>query len=131
MSDELPEADSAPWWAALERGELLFQHCGQCRSVVFYPRSHCPECLAADLKWSKSSGRGTVYTYTVVHRGTKGFEGKVPYVVALVELEEGFRLMSNIIDLPPEKVRVGMPVAAKFAKGPGGRTLPLFAPSST
>ena len=131
MSDELPEADNAPWWAALERSELLFQRCGRCQSVVFYPRSHCPECLAPDLAWSKSSGRGTVYTFTVVHRAVRAFEGKAPYVVALVELDEGFRLMTNIVDCPPENVRVGMPVAAKFVKGSDGKTLPLFAPRTT
>ncbi len=112
-----PTAISAPFWRAAAQGKLLLQRCRRCSSFIYYPRPFCPTCLSDDLEWKEASGRGTVYTYTVVRRAaTPAFADKVPYVLAIVELEEGPRMLTNIVGCPPEEVSVGMPVRATFEK---------------
>jgi uncharacterized OB-fold protein len=112
-----PTRISAPFWRAAAEGRLLLQFCRPCRSFIYYPRPFCPSCWREDLEWREASGRGRVYTYTVVRRAaTPAFADKVPYVLAIVELEEGPRMVTNIVGCRPEEVRVGMPVRAVFEK---------------
>jgi uncharacterized OB-fold protein len=120
------DGDSRPYWEGLAQGELRIQRCKNCAKAVFYPRAMCPHCHADELEWMVASGKGTIYTYTVTHQAFGPFAEDVPFVVALVELEEGARMMSRIIDAPRERVRIGAPVMVTF-RGTGEElTLPYF-----
>lgn len=131
MADRpVPLADdvSRPYWEAAGRGELLFQECPACGHRQLYPRALCTVC-AATPEWRTSSGRGTVYSCTVIRQNwAQPFREMLPYVVAMVELEEGPRLMSNVTDCSPEDVSVGMPVEAWFLAVEDGMALPMFRP---
>jgi uncharacterized OB-fold protein len=121
------DGDSRPYWEGLTQGELRIQRCKSCMKAVFYPRAICPHCHSDRLEWIVASGRGTIYTYTVAHQAFGVFAADVPFVVALVELEEGVRMMSRIIDAPRERVTIGAAVQVTFAGGGGEElTLPYF-----
>ena len=120
-----PDAETAPFWDAVNTGRLDVQRCNSCRRHVFYPRSVCPHCGGVDLKWVTVSGMGTVYSFTVVHRAPAEFQAEAPYVVALVELEEGVRMLTRLIDVEASAVRVAMPVEVAFSGEP---RLPYFRP---
>lgn len=123
------EEETRPYWEGCKRGELLIQRCRVCKSYQFYPRGFCGECYGKDLEWAKSSGRGTVWTYTVTHRNRDpGFSHMVPYVMAYVELEEGVKLLTNIVDCDPQSVYIDMPVEVKFEDLSTEITIPLFKP---
>jgi uncharacterized OB-fold protein len=120
---------TAPFWESTQRKELVLQWCNACGAVIHYPRALCPSCLADDLEFRTASGKGTIYAFTVVHRaGNPTMETRVPYVVALVELEEGTRMLSNVVGCEPREVRVGMPVQVSWEELSDGRALPLFEP---
>jgi uncharacterized OB-fold protein len=124
-----PTPFSQPFWDAAGRGELRIQRCRACGRHVFYPRYNCPHCGAVDLEWVQASGRGSVYTYTVARRPTHpAFIGQEPYVIAIVELEEGPRLTTNIVGCAPEEVRIGLPVEVDFEDA-GEFSIPLFRPA--
>lgn len=106
----------------LESGELGFQRCARCGAAVFYPRVLCPVCGGADLTWETSSGRGTVYAATAVYRRDAD-----PYSVALVDLEEGFRMMSRVESIPAKAVEVGMRVSLRVDRE-GDDPVPVFVP---
>lgn len=125
-----PTRISAPFWRAAAEGRLLLQFCASCRLFVYYPRPFCPSCLHEELEWREASGRGRVYTYTVVRRAaTPAFADKVPYVLAIVELEEGPRIVTNIVGCRPEDVAVGMPVRASFERYSDDVGLIFFQPN--
>ena len=110
-----PSAVSAPFWDGLKSGELRLQRCAECQSHVFYPRSVCPHCLSERLEWATASGRGKVYSFTIVRRAMNpSFADDVPYVFAIVELAEGPRVTTNIVNCAPDDVRVDMPVKATY-----------------
>ncbi len=110
-----PSAVSRPFWEGTKARELRLQRCRDCGQHIFYPRSICPFCLSEHLEWVVASGRGKVHSYTVVRRAMNpAFQPDVPYVLAIVELEEGPRLTTNIIGCPPEEARVDMPVKATY-----------------
>ena len=118
------------FWEATREGRLLVQWCNACDQPVFFPRETCPICLGADLGWRPSEGGGSVYTYTVEHKPMNpALGGGGPYVVALVDLEEGIRVMSNVVGCQPDKVEVGMPVRVTWEELSDGRRLPLFEPA--
>ena len=120
-----PHSDSAPYWEGCAAGELRLQHCKSCGKARFYPRSRCPFCFGAEAEWRAISGLGTVYSYTVAHRAFHPwFIERVPYVVALIDLDEGPRMMTNIVG-DPAKVRIGHRVRVVYEKY-GDITLPLF-----
>ena len=105
------------------------QKCTSCSYLQLYPRGICGQCGSQELGWQRSSGLGVVFSYTVVWRPpSAAFVPKVPYVVAIVELDEGPHLMSNIINCPPESVLVGMRVQVLFEVGNDNLTLPMFEP---
>jgi uncharacterized OB-fold protein len=123
-----PTASSRPYWDAAKRHELMLQRCGACNAFIYYPRDRCPQCLSDQLKWQPVSGRGKVYSYTVVRRAsTRSFSDK-PYVLAIVELDEGVRMTTNV-EAPPESVKVGMPVSVWFDDVTPERTLVKFKPA--
>jgi len=120
------DSDSRPYWEGLQQGELRIQRCDSCSKAVFYPRSICPHCFADQLSWIVASGKGTVYSYTVAHQAFGSFAADVPFVVALIELEEGVRMMSRLLDAPRERVMVGAAVKVTFEKVEEDLTLPYF-----
>lgn len=127
----IPEADevSKTFWKGLQRRELLIQHCRDCDRYQFYPRPLCVHCWGEDLQWVRSEGRGTVYSYSIVRQNMMpGFAQEVPYVFAVVELEEGVRMSTNIVRCEPDKVTVGMPVVIEFERITNEITLPKFRP---
>ena len=129
----LPRIDeeSKGFWEACQRHELYVQRCRACGAYRYYPRALCPTCLSDDTAWVLSSGRGTVYTYTVTYQNqSAGFRDALPYVLAYVELEEGVRMLTNIVDCTPEDVRIGMPVEVIFEDVTAEVTLPKFRPAS-
>jgi uncharacterized OB-fold protein len=115
-----PNALTAPFWEATREGRLTVQRCQECGAYIWTPQWACRECLSESLQWTEVSGRGTVYTYVVVHRAAiPAF--KAPYTIAVVELEEGPRFFSDVIDIDPAEVRIGMPVEVAFEDaGPVG-----------
>jgi uncharacterized protein len=122
-----PDLDSAPYWEAASRHELKLQQCNSCARFRFYPRSICPYCFSTEFEWRQLSGRGIIYSFTVIHRAAfPAFETKVPYVLALVELNEGVRMMSNILDCDPNAVEIGMPVEVTFEDLSEEVSLPQF-----
>jgi len=108
---DLNDPDTGPFWTAAREHRLTYPVCRQCGVVQFYPRAHCSNCLSEDQEIRDSAGEGTVYSYTVVHRNPDpAFSGKTPYVVALVDLAEGFRLLTHL-KIDPERVEVGQRVS--------------------
>ena len=122
------DADSAPYWAGTLAGELRLPRCNSCARVVFYPRSVCPYCMSMDLSWEMLSGLATINTYTIVHKAPPGFGDEVPYAVALVDLDEGARMMTRIVDCPIEDVEVGLRVRVVFRELSADASLPCFTP---
>jgi uncharacterized OB-fold protein len=124
----LPAIDdeSRPYWDAAREHRLLIQRCSACGEHVFYPRAACPHCHDARLEWVEASGRGTVYSFTVARRPAgPWFADKTPYVVALVELEEGPRLLGTL-RVEPEAARVGQRVRVAFEDASDDVTLPVW-----
>lgn len=118
---------TAPYWAGAKRGELLIQRCTQCQRHQFYPRSFCMHCMGQTLDWVRSSGLGHIYTFTINRRGANAFMAeRTPYAVAIIELEEGVRLMANIIDASLDDIAVGKPVKVAFEAASDDITLPQF-----
>ena len=123
----LPTQDTREYWEGCRRHELLIQRCRKCGTFRFYPRPMCPECNALDMEWIKAGGKGRVYSWTVaVRQFHPAFE--VPYVIAIVELEEGVRMTTNVINCPLEELYVGMPVEVVFEDVTEEISLPKFGP---
>lgn len=127
----LEDEASRPFWEATRQRRLLYQWCTACTRPVFFPRDICPGCLGSTtLEWRESAGQGTVYTFSNVHRPQMpNFVLPAPYTVALIELAEGVRLMSNVVNCKPEQVRVGMDVKVTWELLDDGRHLPQFEPA--
>ena len=123
----VPTPESAPYWQGCSESKLLLQRCEACGRHQFYPRAICTACSSASLSWEPASGRGRVKSYTVIRRAVSAaYEPEVPYVVALIELAEGPTLMSNIVDAPPEQLRIGAAVRVRFDAWGGDLRLPVF-----
>ena len=122
-----PSKDNAEFYAAAARGELRFQRCTPCRRFRHYPRPACPYCLSLEFTWEPSSGRGTVYTWTIVRGPTlPAFQDELPYNVVDVLMDEGVHFVSSILDCPPDQIRAGMPVEATFVPVTADITLVKF-----
>lgn len=114
----LPRTDaiSAPYWEAAAQGRLLIQECASCGNRQWYPRAMCTKC-GGDVTWLECSGRGEVYTFTVIRQmGMRPFRDELPYAIAMVRLEEGPLIFGNVTDVDPDDVRVGLPVEVWFTK---------------
>jgi len=118
-------------WAQTHIHELLVQRCRACGKYQFYPRRHCAHCFTLDgMEWVKSSGKGTVYSFTVTYQNrAPGFKEDVPYVLAYVNLEEGVRMMTNVVGCKPEDVRIDMPVEVVFEDATPEVSVPKFRPA--
>ena len=122
--------ETKPFWDACRRGQLLIQKCDRCDEYQFYPRGICANCWSEDIKWVTASGKGTLWTYTVTYQNrTPGFAEDVPYVLALVELEEGVKMFTNIIECAPSDVSIGMPVEVTFRQANNQISVPYFKPA--
>lgn len=126
----MPDQDTQPYWEAAKRHELLLQRCLDCGQYRFYPRIVCPQCMSDKTEWVKASGRGEVYSFTITYRPpSPAFAADVPYVVAIIELQEGVRMMSNIVGCDPHEVKIGMPVEVVFEDISEDIALPKFRPA--
>lgn len=118
-----------PFWDGLNGNTVRLQRCDACQTWVYYPRLRCPSCLSDRLTWHDTSGRGTVYTYTVARQATHpAFADEVPQLLGVVELEEGPRLTTTFVEVGADDLRVGLPVEAVFDHGTDGQTLLRFRP---
>jgi len=123
--------DTQEYWQACQRGELCLQKCAQCAHVRFPPAVLCPRCLSEDFTWAKTSGRGKIYTWIVVHRPQHpAFYEDVPYNVAIVELDEGPRLHARVVGCANESLAIGSPVEVVFEKKNDDVTMPYFRPAA-
>ncbi len=120
-------ADSQFFWAGVKDGRLLIQRCAACGALRHPPRPMCPDCHSLDWDTLESSGKGTVYSFVMPRHPQFPFLDD-DYIVALIELEEGTRLVSNVVDVAPEDTRIGMAVAVRFDEFDGGVVLPVFTP---
>src|SRR4051812_20684268 len=120
------DSDSRPFWEGLARGELRIQRCTSCLQAVFYPRAICPHCFSEQLSWITATGNGTIYSYTVAHQAFGPFAEEAPFVVAVVELEEGVRMLTRIVDVPRARVIIGAAVCVTFTPAGDNLTLPYF-----
>ena len=127
------DLETARYWEATREGKLLIKTCRSCKRAFFYPRNHCPRCWSTDTEWVESSGRGIVYTFTVVFQNDlPPFRERLPYVVAIIELDEGVRMTSNVEGVAPEDVRCGMAERVAFRdeqRGDETIAIPVFRPA--
>lgn len=122
-----PTRITQPYWDAAREGRLVIQECAHCKTRQFFPREFCTACLSGNMGWIECSGKGAVYTYTINRRGAgAAFGERVPYVVAAIDLDEGVRMMANIVDSPPEAVRIGSRVRVCFERVSDDIALPQF-----
>jgi uncharacterized OB-fold protein len=123
----VPEPDNQPFWDALRAGELRIQRCVDCDTLQHPPQPICPRCPDSPQEWALMSGRGEVYSYVVTHQPTNpAFRDKTPFATVIVELAEGPRLVSNLVDVAPDAIEIGMPVEVVFHPVTEEITLPLF-----
>lgn len=128
----IPQPESEFYWGKAKEHELWLRQCGDCGGTYFYPRDICPACFSRKTEWVRSSGRGTLYSFAIVHRAPHpAFQGAIPYVVAMVELEGGARVPTNLIGIEPspEKIKIGMTVEVVFDDVTPEVTLPKFRPT--
>ena len=119
-----------PFYEGARRRELRVQRCRACGALRFPARALCSQCLSTDAEWVAVSGRGEVYSFNVMHQVYHpGFAAEVPYAVVLVQLAEGPRLLSNLVGIAPDAIRIGMPVRVVFEDVSDEVTLPKFAPA--
>ena len=119
-----------PFWQAAREQRLIVQKCSDCGKHIFYPRIACPHCFSDNVEWVEASGKGTVYSYTVVESNApSAFVPDMPYVVAVVKLEEGVQMLSNIVGCSPSDVKCDMPVEVVFERLDEEFTLPKFRPA--
>jgi uncharacterized OB-fold protein len=124
----LDEPDTAEFWAATAAGRLTYRVCRRCGAIVFFPRAHCPADLSRELDVRESAGRGTLYAFTVLRRSAApGHQGRLPVMLGLVQLAEGFRMLTEIAGAEPGDVRIGMALRLRWE--PHERLqIPLFEP---
>ncbi|MFJ3650561.1 Zn-ribbon domain-containing OB-fold protein [Streptomyces murinus] len=125
---DLPEGDAftRPYWAAAADGRLLIRRCAACGRAHHYPREFCPHCWSEDVAWEQATGRATLYTWSTVHRNDlPPFSARTPYIAAVVDLAEGPRMMTQVVDAEEAELSAGMPLRVAFTDGK-----PVFRPGS-
>lgn len=131
MSKPLPQPNAVTqhFWTACKEGHFVFQSCEKCGNAQFPPRLACFSCHNDALLWRQSNGRGTIYSFTRVHRAPlDSFKAEVPYIIAIVALDEGVRAMMNVRGVDPDRVSIGMPVELFFESTEGDYPLPQARP---
>lgn len=125
-----PDFDTEPWWDATRNRRLLITRCSACRRACFYPRPFCPHCWSRAVEWEDASGDATLYTYSIVRvNDLPPFPDRVPYVAAVVELREGPRMMTNVVDCAFGDLRIGMALRVQFRDIGDDITITVFAPA--
>ena len=122
------DMDSAPWWEAIQSHRLTVNSCSACQRNSLYARPFCPHCWSSDVGLISASGRARLYTWTVIHQNAAPFADRTPYVVAMVDLEEGPRLMTELQDCPIDELRADMELMVAF-RDDDGFTVPVFTPA--
>jgi len=133
ITPPVPQPESDYYWEKCKAHELWLRHCKSCDTSYFYPRDICPECFSRDTDWIQSSGKGIVHTFCIVHRGPiPAFRDKVPYMPAIIELEEGARIVTNLVEVEPDPtvIKIGMAVEVVFEDMDDKISLPKFRPVS-
>jgi uncharacterized OB-fold protein len=125
-----PDPSTEAFWEAASRESLLIVRCGSCGRDHFYPRPFCPHCWSEDVSWVAASGRATLYTYSIVRsNGLPPFAERVPYVAAIVELAEGPRMMTNVVDCDESSLQIGMELEVTWRQLDDELTVPVFRPA--
>lgn len=114
--------ENAPYWDATKKGTLLFKRCMECGKPHYYPRARCPHCSSEPTQWQRSTGRGSIYSFSIVRRAAS------PYVIAYVTLSEGFTMLANVVDCEFGDLRIGQLVTVVFEGCEDGRMIPQFTP---
>ena len=117
------DVETKPYWDAASQGKLMVKKCDTCGKAHHYPRSICPHCFSDKTKWTEASGKGTIYSYSVMRRAP------VPYAVAYVTLPEGTTMLTNLVDCDFDKLKIGQAVKLVFKPTDGGPPLPMFTPA--
>ena len=126
-----PDAETQPFWDGARDSQLLIRRCNACGEAHFYPRPFCPRCWSPAVVWEEASGRASLYTWSVVHRNDlPPFGDRVPYVAAVVDLEEGPRMLTNVVDCEFEALEVGMALEVGYQAISDEVTIPVFHPAS-
>ena len=124
-----PDAETQPFWDGARDGKLLIRRCGACGEAHFYPRPFCPKCWSDDVRWEEAGGRATLYTWSVVHRNDlPPFGDRVPYVAAAVDLDEGPRMLTNVVGCEFDALTVGLPLEVSYQAISDDVTIPVFRP---
>ncbi|MFC9660021.1 Zn-ribbon domain-containing OB-fold protein [Nocardia sp. NPDC127606] len=122
-----PTTETATYWNAAREERLVVQRCEECGRHQFYPRAFCTACLSEHLEWVDSVGAGSIYTFTICRiPADPSMADKVPYAVAIIDLDEGVRLLTNIVDCPIDRIRVGAHVEVRFERVSTTAVLPQF-----
>jgi uncharacterized protein len=125
----LANSDTAPFWDGCARGLFLLQRCTECSTFRHPPSPICPNCLSAEHEWLQATGHGTIYTFVIVREALRrGWEELVPYVVAVIDLDEGPKFVTNVVNIEPDLVTIGMRGKIVFTSTDDAMMLPLFAP---
>lgn len=125
------EAETKPFWDAVKNGQLMLGMCSSCGKVHYYPRPMCPHCWSTDVSLKPASGSGTLYTYSTVYRNDMPpFNERLPYIAAQVDLMEGVRVTTNIVDCPPETLTIGMEVTLAFREISEEVSIAVFRPAT-
>jgi uncharacterized OB-fold protein len=126
----VPTLETTPYWEGCKQHQLRIQRCAACQHYQFFPRIYCTKCFSGRVEWVKASGRAKVLSFTVVRRPVSpAFADEVPYVVALVTLDEGPQMMTNIVGCAPDEVTIGMPVEVTFEDRSEAISIPKFRPT--
>jgi uncharacterized OB-fold protein len=127
-----PDDHTRTFWDAARDGRFLIKRCSACGRAHYYPRPFCPYCWSPAVEWEDASGRGSLYTYSIIHQNDlPPFNERVPYVAAIVELDEGPRAMTNIVDCEFDDLQVGMGVEVAFREISEDFAIPVFRPSTS
>jgi uncharacterized OB-fold protein len=127
-----PDASTQPWWDAARERRLLIKRCAACHRAHFYPRPFCPWCWSERVEWEEASGRATLYTWSIVYQNDlPPFPERVPYIAAVVELAEGPKMMTNVVDCDSDKLAIGMALEVTFRHATDDVVLPVFRPASS
>lgn len=122
--------ETCPFWDGCAEGRLVLPRCRSCSTLIWYPRRFCPSCASTDVAWEAVSGRGAIYSFTVMRNGTGAYRSAAPYVLAYVELDEGPRMLTNIVGVDPESVAIGQAVQVTFDPvADSDDALPRFRPA--
>ncbi|KUH82915.1 MULTISPECIES: OB-fold domain-containing protein [unclassified Mycobacterium] len=122
------DTDSETWWAAVQDRALMINRCGACGRNSLYVRPFCPHCWSEDVRLVPASGRSRLYTWSVIHQNAAPFDARLPYTVAMVDLEEGPRLMTQLADCPVDRLCAGMELEIDFRESDDGFVVPVFRP---